>query len=58
MTKAADFMEKFMRKLNDGKFVKDNQPNNGPMIDEEYIKEQVESYTALLKSGIIESITG
>ena len=30
MMNAKDFMDEFMRKLNNDEFIKDNQPNNGP----------------------------
>lgn len=57
MTKAAVFMDAFMEKLRTDRFEKDNQPNSGPNIDEAFVKRQVESYTHLLKSDILDLAT-
>ena len=57
MTKAKVFMEGFMKKLQSDSFAKDNQPNKGPEIDQEFIAQQLSSYANLLKTGIIEKTT-
>lgn len=57
MTKAEVFMDGFMSKLKADDFIKDNQPNKGPEINADFIKEQLLSYTNLLNSGIIEKTT-
>lgn len=58
MMNAKDFMDEFMRKLNNDEFIKDNQPNNGPRLSESFIREQIESYSKLLDSGIIQEAVG
>lgn len=58
MKDAKVVMERFMKKLSEDGFKKENQPNNGPDIDEEFINTQVESYSALLGSGIVELALG
>lgn len=55
MTEANVVMEKFMEKLDANKYEKENQPNNGPEIDPNFIDEQLTSYSKLLKSGILEA---
>ena len=57
MTKAKDFMDGFMSKLQSDDFIKDNQPNKGPEINAEFVLEQLLSYTNLLNSRIIENTT-
>jgi hypothetical protein len=57
MTKAKIFMDSFMEKLNEDGFGKDNQPNNGPELTEEFVSKQVESYTNLIKSDIFKIAT-
>lgn len=54
MTEGRDVMKNFMRKLEEDEYKKENQPNNGPEIDSDFINEQLLSYSKLLKSGIIE----
>ena len=36
-------------------FEKENQPNNGPEISLEFIDDQLQSYSKLLNSGIVEA---
>ncbi len=55
MTEANIVMDNFMKKLDADKYEKDNQPNNGPKIDSDFIDEQLTSYSKLLKSGILEA---
>lgn len=55
MTEAGVVMEQFMGKLGNHEFEKENQPNNGPEISPEFIEEQLQSYSRLLKSGIVEA---
>lgn len=55
MTEASVVMERFMKKLADDEFKKENQPNDGPEISLNFIDEQLQSYSKLLKSGIIEA---
>lgn len=54
MTEGKDVMKNFMRKLEADEYKKENQPNNGPDIDLDFIDKQLLSYSRLLKSGIIE----
>ncbi len=55
MTKADVVMDRFMEKLSNGALKKENQPNYGPEISLEFIDEQLQSYSKLLKSGIVEA---
>lgn len=55
MTEASIVMDRFMEKLENNEFAKENQPNNGPEISKDFINEQLQSYSRLLKSGIIEA---
>ncbi len=55
MTEANSVMDRFMEKLGNDEFTKENQPNNGPEISQNFIDEQVQSYSKLLKSGIVEA---
>lgn len=57
MTKAITFMDAFMEKLNTNGFNKDNQPNKGPELTTEFVEEQVEAYTHLIKSEIFNVAT-
>lgn len=54
MTNASVVMDQFMKRLSDNGFKKENQPNDGPNIDEDFIEKKLQSYSNLLKSGIIE----
>lgn len=55
MTEAGAVMERFMERLGDNGFEKENQPNNGPEISLEFIDEQLQLYSKLLRSGIVEA---
>lgn len=55
MTEAKVVMDNFMKKLAADGYRKENQPNNGPEINLDFIEEQVKSYSKLLKSGIIDA---
>lgn len=55
MTEANIVMDNFMRKLAQDGFKKENQPNDGPEINMNFINEQVLSYSKLLDSGIVEA---
>lgn len=55
MTEAKVVMNDFMKKLHTNEFEKENQPNNGPEMDDAFVVEQVASYSKLLESGIIEA---
>lgn len=55
MTEASIVMDRFMEKLGNDEFPKENQPNNGPEISQDFINDQVQSYSKLLKSGIVEA---
>lgn len=57
MTKASVAMDRFMERLNNDEFKKDNQPNNGPDITPEFIEEQLQSFTDLLRSGLVDAAT-
>lgn len=55
MTDAKVVMDNFMKKLAADEYKKENQPNNGPKIDLDFINEQLESYSELLKSEIFKA---
>lgn len=57
MKKSNDFMNGFMEKLGANQYGKDNQPNIGPEINNDFINEQIVNYTKLLNSGFIEAAT-
>lgn len=54
MTETSVVMDRFMERLSK----KENQPNNGPEISLEFIDEQLQSYSKLLKSDIIKEALG
>lgn len=58
MTEAKVVMDNFMRKLAADEYKKENQPNNGPEINPEFIEEQLMSYSKLLQSGILKAALG
>lgn len=51
-------MDRFMERLGNNGFEKENQPNNGPEINADFINEQLQSYSDLLKSGIVDAALG
>lgn len=55
MTEANAVMDRFVERLGNSEFEKENQPNNGPEISLDFIDEQLQSYSKLLKSGIVEA---
>ncbi len=55
MTEAKFVMDRFMERLGNNEFEKENQPNNGPEISLDFIDTQLQSYSKLLKSGIVEA---
>ena len=55
MTKANVVMNQFMERLGSNGFKKENQPNIGPEISFDFIDEKLQSYSKLLKSGIVET---
>ena len=58
MTEAKIVMDNFMKKLAADEYKRENQPNNGPEINLDFIDEQLMSYSKLLKSGILEAALG
>lgn len=58
MTEATVVMDCFMERLGNNGFEKENQPNNGPEINADFINEQLQSYSDLLKSGIVDAALG
>ncbi len=56
MTEANVVMDRFMEKLGENAFRKENQPNDGPDISLEFIDEQLQSYNRLLESGIVDAV--
>lgn len=58
MTEAKVVMDNFMKKLAADEYKKENQPNNGPEINLDFIDEQLMSYSKLLKSGILKVALG
>ncbi len=58
MTEAGMVMDRFMERLGNNEFAKENQPNDGPEISLDFIDEQLQLYSELLKSGIIEAALG
>lgn len=57
MMKADEFMKDFMDDLDNDRFKKDNQPNNGSEITDAFIKKRLQGYTELLQSGLLDSIS-
>lgn len=55
MMKASVAMDRYMSKLDDGSLKKENQPNSGPELTDEFIEEKAQAYTALLQSGLVEA---
>lgn len=55
MTETKVVMDRFMERLGSNGFQKENQPNNGPEISLDFIDKQLQSYSDLLKSGIVEA---
>lgn len=55
MTEAKVVMDNFMEKLAADEYKKENQPNNGPEIDVDFIDAQLMSYSKLLKSDMIKA---
>lgn len=55
MIKANVAMDRFMKKLENDEFVKVIQPNNGPDLTPEFIEEQVQLFTGLLQTGLLEA---
>ena len=58
MTEAKMVMDNFMRKLSADSYRKENQPNNGPEINLDFIDRQLMSYSKLLRSGVIGKALG
>ena len=58
MTEAKAVMDNFMKKLAADEYKKENQPNNGPEINLDFIDEQLKSYSKLLKSRILDAALG
>lgn len=58
MSEAKVVMDNFMKRLAADEYKKENQPNNGPEINLEFIDEQLMSYSKLLKSGIMKVALG
>lgn len=55
MTSANEVMDVFMDRLSNDEFKKENQPNDGPVIDADFIDKKVQSYSKFLRSGIVEA---
>lgn len=55
MTDTNIAMDRFMEKLGNNEYKKVNQPNNGPELTSEFIAEQLQSFTDLLESGIVDA---
>lgn len=58
MTEAKVVMDNFMKKLAADEYKKENQPNNGPEIDSDFIDEQLKSYSKLLESEVFRKALG
>lgn len=58
MTDANEVMNDFMDKLSEGSFEKDNQPDNGTELTPDFVDKQVDSFSRILDSEIIESAMG
>lgn len=58
MTEAKVVMDNFMKKLAADEYKKENQPNNGPGIDADFIDEQLKSYSKLLESEVFRKALG
>lgn len=53
MTKATAAMENFMRKLAHNEYRKENQPDDGLVITEEFIQRQIQSYSQFLIHSLL-----
>ncbi len=56
MKVANEVMEDFMKKLGMDEYKKEYRPNRGPEINENFVNEQVMSYSRLLKSDIMKVV--
>ena len=56
MFNAAEFTETFLKKMKSGYYKKDKQKNVGPILDDEYISEEMKKVDAILDSGIIQEV--
>ena len=56
MREAKEVMDAFMERLASDEYIKENQPNNGPEMDLNFVENQISSYSTLLKSGIIDAV--
>lgn len=52
---AREVMGRFMGRLNEEGFAKENRPNNGPEMTQEFVAERIISYTKLLDSQIFKN---
>lgn len=57
MIESAEFMNNFMKKLNNNEFKKDFQPNKGPDLSNEFAKEQLAAFDKLLDSKLLDDVT-
>lgn len=52
---AKEVMGRFMGRLNEEGFAKENRPNSGPELTKKFVAEQLTAYTELLNTRIFES---
>lgn len=55
MTEARIVMDDFMRKFNNDVFNKDNQPNVGPEMTDDFIEEKLKSFSMVLNLDVVEN---
>ena len=51
MKKSEEIMNEFLTKLESNEFKKENLPNSGNTMTDEYVTAQVSAYSDFLKSG-------
>ena len=51
MRKSEEIMNEFLAKLENNGFKKENLPNSGNIMTDEYVTTQVSAYSDFLKSG-------
>lgn len=56
MMQAEEFMNRFMERLDQNSYEKDNQPNNGPDLNEDFVKQQVALYSEMLQTDVMRQV--
>lgn len=53
-----EFITQFERNSQNGKFIKENQPNCGDILDDAFITKEVDEYKKVLRSDIVKDLIG